>query len=421
MLGGRRDDPDYCALEVMNQVLGGGFASRLFSNVRSAQGLAYAVFSGAGAGWDRPGTFMVGGSSKPLTTLKIYHSMREQVEKLAQGGATEDEIARGKDNILKGMAFDFDSTAKILTRQMNYEYYGYPRDFLDRYRTGIEKVTQADVAAVAKKVLTPDRFAVVVLGKEKAYEGPLSSLGKVAAIDVAIPQPQQEKLAAATPESVAKGKALLRAARAAMGGAPLMEVKDFVVAADAVMTGPQGQISLKAEETMNLDGKMLNKLVTPMGEMSVGWDGQAGWMSRGGKTMDMPASQAGEFTSSLFRNSIALLQNFEKPGYTVQVLDPAQVDGKPVDVVAVSDPARSLQVNIYLDPATHLIVMERFTAALFGPPAETDELYSDYRDVRGVKIAFKTSIKQGGKTASDVTLTDVKMNPGVPDSAYKKP
>ncbi len=420
MLAGRRDDPDFCALEVMNQVLGGGFSSRLFSNVRSAQALAYAVFSSDGAGWDRPGTFLAGGSSKSETTLKLYHSMREQLEKLAQGGATAEEIARAKDNILKGMAFDYDSTTKILTRQINLEYYGYPRDYLQRYRAGIEKVTQADVAEVAKKYLTPGQFAALVLGKEKAYDGPVASLGAVTPIDIAIAQPKQETLAAATPEAAAKGKALLRASRAAMGGAALMGVKDFMVSATAVMTSPQGEISLKTESTMNLSGKMLNKIAAPMGEMSVGYDGQAAWMSMGGQTRDMPASQKGEIDSAIFRESIALLQDFEKPAYTVQALGPADVDGKPAELVAVSDPQRGLQVKVYIDPA-NMIVMKRFTAALMGPPAETDELYSDYHDVSGVKMPFKTVTKQGGKVRADVTVSEVKVNPAVPDTAYKKP
>jgi len=421
MLAGRRDDPDYCALEVMNEILGGGFSSRLFSNVRSAQGLAYYVFSNAAAGWDRPGTFMVGGSTKPETTLKIYHSMREQLEKLVQGGATEDEISRAKDNILKGMAFDYDSTMKILTRLMNYEYYGYPPDYLQRYRAGIEKVTKAQVAEVAKKYVTPGQYAVLVLGKEKAYDGPVSTLGPVAAIDIAIPQPKQDTLAAVTPEASAKGKELLLAARAAMGGSALMKVKDVTVAADAVMSTPQGDVSLKTESTVSLSGRMLNKIVSPMGEMTVGYDGQAGWMGMGGQTRDMPGSQTGELGASLFRQSIALLQDFEKPGYTVQALGPAQADGKPAEVVAVSDTARSFQVKVYIDPATHLIVMKQYMAGLMGPPAETEESYSDYRDVKGVKMPFKTVTRQGGKVGADMTVTDVQVNPAVPESWYKKP
>ncbi len=420
-LGGRRDDADFCALAVMNQILGGGFASRLFSNVRSAQGLAYSVFSNNSAGWDRPGTFIAGGSSKPETTIKIYRSIREQMERLVSGGVTQDEIARAKDGILKGMAFDFDSTQKILTRIMNYEYYGYPRDFLERYRAGIEKVDQAQIAEAAKKYITPDQFVVVFLGKEKAYDAPVSSLGKVAAIDISIPQPKQEQLASATPESIAKGKALLAAARTAMGGSALMQVKDLLVTADLLVSAPQGQVSIKTESTVSLSGQMLNKLMTPMGDRTVGYDGKAAWMSMGGHTQDMPASQAADFSSAVFRNSIVLLQGFENPAYTVQALDKGEVNGKPADVVAVSDPARSLLVKVYLDPETHLILMKRFTAPLFGPPAETDEEYSDYRDVSGIKWPFKTVTKQGGKPGFDATVTEVKVNPGVPETTYKKP
>jgi len=421
MLAGRRDDPDYCALEVMNEILGGSFASRLFSNVRSAQGLAYSVFSSAAAGWDRPGTFMAGGSSKPETTLKLYRSMRHELERLAADGVTADELTRAKDGILKGMAFDFDSTTKILTRLMNYEYYGYPRDYLQRYRAGIEKATQADVAAVAKKYLKPEQFAVLFLGKEKAYEAPLSSLGQVAAIDISIPQPKQESLAAATPESEARGKALLLAARRAMGGAALMKVKDLAEASDTVVSAPQGEISIRTESTLSLSGKLLNKMTTPMGEMTLGYNGQAGWMSAGGQTHDLPAAQSAEITSALFRNSIMLLQNFEAPGYTVQALGPTDVEGKPAEAVAVSDSARALQVKVYIDPATSLIVMKHFTAAMMGPPAETEEFYSDYRDVEGVKKPFRTVTKQDGKTRADMKVSEVKLNPGVADSVYNKP
>ena len=54
-LGIERSNPDYFALTVMNEIFGGGFSSRLFSNIRSKLGLAYNVGGGVGYGWDRPG------------------------------------------------------------------------------------------------------------------------------------------------------------------------------------------------------------------------------------------------------------------------------------------------------------------------------------------------------------------------------
>lgn len=187
-LGGRRDDPDYYALTVMSTILGGGFASRLFSHVRSQQGLAYGVWSDWGAGWDRPGAFTAVGGTKSETTVKMLNSIRQEIATMAASGVTADELAYGKDSILKGFAFEFDSTGKVVRRIMAYEYYGYPPDYLQRYAENIQKVTREDVQRVARKYLDNEQFLVLVLGREKDFDQPLSTLGQVTPVDVTIPE-----------------------------------------------------------------------------------------------------------------------------------------------------------------------------------------------------------------------------------------
>ena len=76
---------------------------------------------------------------------------------------------------------------------MNYEFYGYPQDFLERYRAGIEKVTQADVARVAQKYVHKSQFAILVVGKPTDFDRPLSSFGPVTNVDIAIPPPGGQK------------------------------------------------------------------------------------------------------------------------------------------------------------------------------------------------------------------------------------
>jgi zinc protease len=187
-LGGRLDDTDFFPLTVMNGVLGDGFGSRLFSQVRSEQALAYSVWSNWGGEFEFPGMFYAFGGTKSETTVKIIGAIRREIERLVQGPVSDDELTRAKDSILKGMAFDFDNTGKIVTRLMTYEYHGYPRDFLQRYQEGIRKVTKADVDRVAKSYMKSDQFAILVLGKEKDFEAPLTSLGKVTRIDITIPK-----------------------------------------------------------------------------------------------------------------------------------------------------------------------------------------------------------------------------------------
>jgi zinc protease len=186
-LGGKRNDPDFYALTVMSYVLGGGFASRLFNQVRSNQGLAYSVFSGWNAEWDHPGTFSATGGTKSETTVQMVNSIRNEIRMLAASGATDEEISRAKDAILKGFAFEFDSTGKVIRRIMAYEYYGYPSDYLQSYVANIGKVTKEDVQRVARQALDTDKFITLVLGNQKSFDKALDTLGKVTSIDVSIP------------------------------------------------------------------------------------------------------------------------------------------------------------------------------------------------------------------------------------------
>jgi zinc protease len=80
---------------------------------------------------------------------------------------------------------------------MLYEFYGYPPDFLERYRTAIEKVTAADVARVAKKYVHKDKVALLVVGKAADLDKPLSTFGAVQTVDITIPEPGADKKKAA--------------------------------------------------------------------------------------------------------------------------------------------------------------------------------------------------------------------------------
>jgi zinc protease len=188
-LGIERRNPDYYAVEVLNDLFGGGFSSRLFVNIRTRQGLAYSVGGGIGAAFDHPALSRFAVGTKSSTTAAALEAMRQQMDELLQKGVTEDEVRKAKDSILNSFIFEFDSKQKVLAERMAYEFYGYPADFLERYRAGIDKVTVADVDRVAKKYIHPEKFAVLVVGNAKDFDRPLSTFGKVTTIDIAIPQP----------------------------------------------------------------------------------------------------------------------------------------------------------------------------------------------------------------------------------------
>jgi zinc protease len=198
-LGIRRDNPDYYAVRVFNEAFGSGFSSRLMQSIRTAKGLAYAVGGGIGSAFDHPGMLRLSMGTKSATTIESILALDEQIDELGQHPISDVEIKRAKDSILNGFVFNLDSPEKILRERMAYEFYGYPADYLERFRAGVDKVTQADVARVAAKYLHKDQLAVLVVGHSSEFDKPLSSLGAVTNIDITIPPPPGESGAPAKP------------------------------------------------------------------------------------------------------------------------------------------------------------------------------------------------------------------------------
>jgi zinc protease len=187
-LGGVLRDPDYPALEVMSDILGGGFRSRLFQRVRTRMGNAYEIEADWGATYDHPGIFEITGSTKSASTVETIKAIQEEVEKIRTSEVTDDELTTAKQTALNGLVFAFDTRAKTLGRVLTYEYYGYPKDFIQQYQKALAAVTKADVLRVAKEHLMPSAFTIVTVGNPKDFAKPLDTLGApVKTIDLTIP------------------------------------------------------------------------------------------------------------------------------------------------------------------------------------------------------------------------------------------
>ncbi|MBS1821143.1 MAG: insulinase family protein [Acidobacteria bacterium] len=188
-LGTERSNPDFYALSVMNEVFSGGFGSRVVQNVRTKLGLAYSVSGSFGAAYDHPGMFYVIAGTKSASTDAATRAMLDEVNRLKTVPPSPTELAKAKDQLLNSFIFNYDSPEKTLNEQVTLAFYGYPSDFLEKYKSGIEKVTAADVSRVANKYVDPSKLGIVVVGNQPEIKPPLSDLGKVTDLDITIPPP----------------------------------------------------------------------------------------------------------------------------------------------------------------------------------------------------------------------------------------
>ncbi|MBC5763116.1 M16 family metallopeptidase [Ramlibacter albus] len=162
--GYKRDDPDYFPLLVGNYILGGGgFVSRLTSEVREKRGLSYSVYSYFAPGL-HAGAFTVGLQTRPDQAAQAVQVARDVVARFVREGPTDAELKAAKDFLIGGFALRIDSNAKLLDNLASIAWHGLPLDYLDTWTSRVEKVTAADIRAAFARKLQPDRMVTVVVG-----------------------------------------------------------------------------------------------------------------------------------------------------------------------------------------------------------------------------------------------------------------
>ena len=418
-------DPDYYAVQVLNEVLSGSFTSRLFSTVRTQKGLAYSVGGAVGSQFTRVAPFSMGTSTKTATTAETIETLVSEARRIVAEPPTAQEIELAKQAILNSFIFNSATTEQVLGQQLTYEYYGVPLDWMERYRAGIERVTPADTARVARRYITPDQFAILVVGPSEGRDKPLSTFGPVKTLDITIPEPPGAPTAApaaATPAAASAGKALIEKAVTAMGGASLVDgVKAYREETSAAVSTPQGEIELQSVLLVAPPDRVRQEMATPMGTMTMKIAGGAGVVDAGPRgTQPLPDTQRVQVLRQVQRSPLFLLQRRGEPGFAAAVAGEGTVGDTPVTLVRVEAGGDSMTVGV--DPVTGQIrsLLARGTGPT-GAPAEVLTEYGDYRAEAGLSVPHTRTSSIGGTVAQKITVKKVEVNPTVPPDAFAAP
>jgi len=404
-LGGELRDKDYPALEVASEILGGGFSSRLFRNVRTEHGWAYNINASWAANYDHPGLFDISGSTQSSHTVDTLKAIDQEMERIRTTEVTDGELQTAKDTVLNGFVFNFDRPSKTLNRLMIYQYYGYPKDFIFQYQKAIAAVTKADVLRVAQEHFLSKNLTYVAVGNPKDFGTPLATLGlNVQPIDLTIPEPKQQA-AKATPESLAQGKALLARVQQAMGGAgKLAAVKDLQYQALLEVFTPGA--SMKVKQTMSFIApstvRQDNEL--PFLKQSVYSDGKSGWISGMQGVQNLPPPVLKQIQGEAFREIVSLVLSDRDPDRTVNLAGDGLID------ISTKD---GESVRLTVDEKTGLLAKLGYQQSPAEGGTAVEEIFSDWRDADGLKLPFQWSIMQGDKKFAGLTIQDYKINSGL--------
>ena len=401
----RRSD-DYASVQMMNEVLSGGFSGRLFQEVRREKGLAYSVNGAYTAGYNRPGRFYAGVASQSASTVEATNAVMTEVERMREEPPTEEELGLAKDSYLNSFVFNFDSEREILSRRATYEYYGYPADFLQQTRDAIEEVTPDDVLSAAQTYLHPDDSHILVVGNGNQFSEDLSTLsqdGMVDTLDISIPREppseDQDAPTAAEEEAMMAGQELMASAKEALGGSDFDQIQNM-----RVVTEQQGNESTLV---IRLPNQLRTEVNTAMGSITVVNDGETMKMKTPKGTRTAPPSVRSRIMGQLWRSVPYLMANLDHDQLTVTARGDTTMEETTYQLARVDPPAGSAY-TLYLNAET--MQPERLTLEQTNPRSgqqvRVTQTFADFREVSGVVLPFTTETVQSvGEKEKTITAT----------------
>jgi zinc protease len=177
-LGIDRRNEDYFAVLVMNHILGGGPASRLFVNLREKKGYTYGVYSTFNS-WRFPGVILASTDVRTSVTDGALQELMGELRRIGAEPVTEQELKNAKRALVGGFALSLESPQTLVSNLAAQKIYNLPPDYWDTYPQRVEAITAADVQRVAKKYYDAGRLQIVAVGDSASVKPVLEKYGTV--------------------------------------------------------------------------------------------------------------------------------------------------------------------------------------------------------------------------------------------------
>jgi zinc protease len=466
----QRKHPDFLKWDLAVKVLGGEGANRLHRVLRSERGLTYGA-SADTEGHKLAGDIVAETDTRTDTTGEALRLMIQEFVRLQQQRVPERELMDAQAYLAGSFPLTIESPNDIATQVINYVLYDLPLEDIPTYTQRVTAITADDIQRVAQAYLKPDRLSVVLVGNAKAFVPQLRALG-LDDVEV-IPAEQLDLMSASLKrqtglrasfesfgpfesfESFGNAKPAYLAAQVnprAGSGAPnattqndraamdllrrvvevrgglmvLRGIKTVVAETITTFTMQQGTLPSTTKtyiaypDRFRVDAEISGAQTTQVFNSGSAWvkspapDGSY-------RIQEAPPPMAADFAASVRRDIIPMLIEAAEGRLTVRKLtDQTARDGRPVQVLELSGPQLD-RVRLFVD-AQNLIVGQAYTTP--GPQARpilSEELFSDYRFVNGIRVPFETQLLQNGQVVITRTITKVTFNEHVPDTLFNRP
>jgi zinc protease len=461
-LGIRRADDDYMPLDLAARILGGEGANRLFQVLRTERGLTYGAEARMYAGRET-GDLEASTSTRSDTTAEALRLMVDEFWRLQRERVGERELSDAKAYMTGSFPLDIETPDAIATEVLNALAFGLPVDQLESFRRRVNAVSVDDIQRVARHYFRPDRLSVVLVGNASVFASRLRSAGlgefeviEMDELDLTAPNlrkagpPGQAKgggagaaaggflaanirlaanhpaylqssAPAAAPAGDADAQGLLDRVIAAKGGLErLRSIGGIRAVTSAEVITPDGPV--EAETTTYLEYPDHVRVETELPDATIVqvFDGRRGWVVDPDGTHDVPDAAVRELQASLRRDTMSVLLAAGAGRVKARVLpDVRDASGSVLRRLELSGPGLDPMV-LFVHPETHLISKQTYVVGGVGQPL-VEEVFSDYREVDGVQVAFVAELRRGGELVLERRVREIAIDPGFDPGLFSRP
>ncbi|MBA4154310.1 MAG: peptidase M16 [Flavobacterium sp.] len=396
-------DKDYFAAIVANQILGGDFNSYLNMNLREAHGWTYGARSSL-RGNKYVGNFSASTQVRNAVTDSAVVEILKEIKRIRTEKVSEETLKNVKAGYIGKFVMDIEKPATVARYALQTKTQGLPADFYENYIKNINAVTADDILRVSKKYFLAENLRIVVVSKGTDVLPGLEKLN--------IPifyfdkyGNKVEKPVAKTVSADVTAKSVLDKYIAAIGGQKAVsDVKSIMTTSSGTVQGMALEMTTKVTSSNKLAVEM-KAMGTTMMKQVVNENGA--YMVQQGQRKDFTGDDLKEMQAGAVPFEELTLAN--NKDITLGAVE--NING--TDAYAV----KNGKSTYYFDVKTGLKIAEAKELEQGGQKMTQMTYYSDYKEVKGIKVPHKTTLNIGVEL--ELTTSDVKINEGVSDEDFK--
>ncbi len=406
--------PEYFAVLLANQILGGSADARLFMNLREKHGFTYGSYSSIGTGRFQT-TFQATSSVRNEKVDSALTEILNEINQIRTEKVSAKELADAKALYNGNFALGLENPATTARFASNILINDLPKDFYRTYLQRINAVTLDNVQQAAQKYFNYNNTRIVVVGKAETVQQGLAKLG----YNLKVYDKYAKPVAAAAKETVdikVDADAIISKYITVIGGEN--ELKNITSVAITGTMEAQGATLDVTEKRMAPNMELMDMNMGGQAIVHQVFDGKSGYQVQMGNKQDLPAEELAERkeTKGLFQQMF-----YKDAGYKLEVAGIEKVGGNDAYKINITSPS-GIKNTQYFDVATSYLVKTERSLTVNGQDIQQSIELSNYKKIGNVFFPFTNSLSiQTPMGAQDFTIQvkDIKVNEDVSVADFK--